>query len=272
MSELRAPHQGPEATLSEHRLSEGAKSSNSVPGGSDGAEPTTVSLQDLESRRFTVTVRGYDVEEVNDFLTKVGDSYRRALDAIETLQASREPLNPFRSLGDEVAPVLSPAHGAATQVRADAEHQAEGLRGEAREELLSAIRHREEAEQEAEALSAQVRAELNSAIRHREEAEQEAEALRAQVREARKLHPRMETSEEGNSILEAVDAYVRSLSEARRNSVDATLGATSNLADLLARLAVVEGLEEDLINRLDRTASMLRTAGSEDAVEAADSF
>lgn len=252
MPELQAPHEAPAPGPGEEQVPEGASSSTSSPPGVV-IEAMTVSPQDVESRRFTVTVRGYDVQEVNDFLATVAESYGAALDAIERLKASREPEDPYVSLGDEVARVLSSARGAAARVKADAEREVEALRARVRDELENAIGLREEAEQEAIALRAQAR--------------QAADAIEEEVRRSREQLElqRMETSEDRESLRQAVEDYMRTLREVRRDSADATLGATSLLTDLLARLEQLQGVEEDLMNRLERTGAILATAGSEDA-------
>jgi cell division initiation protein len=212
---------------------------------------TRVSPKDIESRRFTVSVRGYDVEEVNDFLAAVAESHRAALDAIETLETSRRPENPYASLGDEVTQVLSTARAAASQVTAEAEQEADDLRRRSREELQRAIELREQAEEEATALLADARETVDAAQQNLGRSRQQLGEMRSQIRQERE------------SLRQTVEVYVTTVREVRRDSADATLGTTTLLNELVARVQELEGVEEGLVQRLENASDILTTLNDE---------
>lgn len=248
MSELRAAEGEDEPSPGDGQHSEKGEPSGSLPGGAQGLE-TRVSPKDIESRRFTVSVRGYDVEEVNDFLAAVAESHRAALDAIETLDTSRRPENPYASLGDEVTQVLSTARAAASQVTAEAEQEADDLRRRSREELQRAIELREQAE-EATALLADARETVDAAQQNLGRSRQQLGEMRSQIRQERE------------SLRQMVEVYVTTVREVRRDSADATLGTTT-LNELVARVQELERVEEGLVQRLENASDILTTLNDE---------
>jgi DivIVA domain-containing protein len=212
------------------------------------------SPDEVEAHQFSVSVRGYDVEEVQSFLKVVADRYREALDTIADLEAST-PQDPYESLGAEVAEVLSSARRTADKLKADANQEAESLRSQALEAVEEAIRLRDEAEREA--------SELVTA------AHESAEAELAQVRESASSVERLrqKLQEERQMLQQTVDRYARLLGQVRRDTADAQVGATNLLREVLIRLEELETVETNLVARLEGARSALGELSEPEAVE-----
>ncbi len=213
------------------------------PGGDDSVE--TVSPEEIETRRFQITVRGYDIEEVNDFLVRVAASQREGLASAERRERVAAASSPYEQVGDEVVAVLDSARSAAAQVREEAHQEVTTLLDQAREEMERAIQVRNEAEQEADALI--------------EDARQVAEASEAQLRQSREELElsQMKVREERQSLLQAVEAYVRTAAEARREIADVRVAVGTLMADMVSRLEQLDSVEQELGTRLEVASGLL---------------
>lgn len=115
-----------------------------------------LSPEEIEAAEFPSAMRGYEMQEVRDFLRTVASDYSAVLEAAT---APPPPVDVYELLGEEIAGVLRTAEATAAamerklvdeaqarsaQVLADAEragHEAaEGLREQAHEELVEAQR------------------------------------------------------------------------------------------------------------------------------------
>jgi cell division initiation protein len=113
-----------------------------------------VTPEEIENTTFSTTLRGYNKEEVDDFLQNAAEGIRAALrDASERA---------YQNLGEEMGNLLQHAKDSADDLVRGAEEEAAGVREDAR---LDAARMRQEAETDA------------SRIRH--EAEHDATETRA---------------------------------------------------------------------------------------------
>lgn len=118
------------------------------------------SPEEIESKEFLITLRGYDKDEVNAFLRAVAADYRSAL--------SRQgadisvPSSSYEALGTEISTVLSTAKQSAETIRKRAEDDATELRRRAEEESRqlrdAASRAAKRLTEEAERHSVEVRA------------------------------------------------------------------------------------------------------------------
>jgi DivIVA domain-containing protein len=75
------------------------------------------SPEEIESKEFLITLRGYDKDEVQAFLRAVAADYRSLADSSRT-SAPVTTSNPFESLGEEVGTVLKVARESANQADA----------------------------------------------------------------------------------------------------------------------------------------------------------
>ena len=227
------------------------------PGPAEADETITLAPEDLGNQRFSITMRGYDVEEVNDFLATVAESYGAVLAMVETLETSQAPSNPYESVGGEVAAVLHSARSAATDLREQAEQDAEELMARAREELERATQVRQESEARAAELLA--------------DAQQAAETAEAQIRSSREEleFDRAQVEEERDSLRQAVTSYTRVLTDAVRDATDARAGTRSLLTEVLERLGQLETLEQDLMVRMGGAEKVLGDLSEGTSPEAA---
>jgi cell division initiation protein len=133
------------------------------------------SPEEIESKEFLITLRGYDKDEVQAFLRAVAADYRSLADT------SRAPVpvstsNPFESLGEEVGTVLKVARESANALRQKAEDEAGAARRRAEEEsaalrnAASAAAKRLTEEAERHAIEVRAAAEREAGDRLRETA------------------------------------------------------------------------------------------------------
>jgi cell division initiation protein len=109
---------------------------------------TDITPTDIVNKAFRVTLRGYERDEVDDFLQQVSDSLYRALEENQRQRAQmddlRERLQHFQNSEDLMKKALLLAERAADETRQRAHQEADLLRREA-EQML----HTERAELEA---------------------------------------------------------------------------------------------------------------------------
>ena len=94
------------------------------------------SPEEIESKEFLITLRGYDKDEVQAFLRAVAADYRSIADSSKGggMAAPVSTSNPFESLGEEVGTVLKVARESANALRQKAEDEAAAARRRAEEE------------------------------------------------------------------------------------------------------------------------------------------
>lgn len=133
------------------------------------------SPEEIESKEFLITLRGYDKDEVQAFLRAVAADYRSLGDrsAVPTPVSTS---NPFESLGEEVGTVLKVARESANALRQKAEDEAAAARRRAEEEsaalrnAASAAAKRLTEEAERHAIEVRAAAERDAGERLRETA------------------------------------------------------------------------------------------------------
>src|SRR5579875_2507131 len=175
------------------------------------AQPRRIDLPDMsadmvESRRFSQSWRGYDQDEVKQFLAEVARQVRAWKERYEAAEAARRDAEQraahpqldeatlMSALGDQTAAILRSAHIAADDIVSKAEANAEQLVNEAQSKA-------DEIAQRAESLLAERTSEAETlAAKILEDARSEAEKLRS---EGRRLHEEMVESarEQSEKIL-----------------------------------------------------------------------
>lgn len=133
------------------------------------------SPEEIESKEFLITLRGYDKDEVQAFLRAVAADYRGVVESART-PAPVTTGNPFESLGEEVGTVLKVARESANALRQKAEDEAAATRRRAEEEsaalrnAASAAAKRLTEEAERHAIEVRASAERDAGERLRETA------------------------------------------------------------------------------------------------------
>lgn len=117
--------------------------------------------EEIDSKEFLITLRGYDKDEVKAFLKAVAADFRAAIDsAAPPLEA---PGNAYEALGKDIGQVLQVAKQSADQLKKKAEEEATSMRRRAEEEANTLREAASSAAnrltQEAERHAVQVRAE-----------------------------------------------------------------------------------------------------------------
>jgi DivIVA domain-containing protein len=182
------------------------------------------SPEEIESKEFLITLRGYDKDEVNAFLRAVAADYRSALSRQGTDVAV--PSSSYEALGAEISTVLSTAKQSAETIRRRAEDDATELRRRAEEESRSlreaASRAAKRLTEEAERHSIEVRAsaEREASDRLRESARRVERLQATETKVRQRLFSLEATLKQIRQELEAVetagaDAVGKSLLEAR---------------------------------------------------------
>jgi DivIVA domain-containing protein len=180
-------------------------------------------ISDIANKKFTVVMRGYDRDEVDEFLSKLELSFKGALH--EATQISSSDL--AARLGQEVGSVLSSAEQAADKVRRAAVQDAARIRGEAEHEA-SAIR--QAALEEVEALP-------RAAAEEAEEIIKQAEADSTAIRDRA-------TADAGEVIREAKMIATRLENAAKAQCAEL-------LEDALRRRRVLDDHQREITKRLD---------------------
>ena len=93
---------------------------------------------DIHNKEFDVKLRGYDKDEVNDFLDQVIKDYEAVLKEndhlTESLKQSQEKLKYFNDLKDSLNQSIIVAQEAADKVKANSQREAEIINREAQKQ------------------------------------------------------------------------------------------------------------------------------------------
>lgn len=148
--------------------------SPSLNGKNDGPCPVLMTIRPIDIRRneFKSSFKGYDPDQVDDFLDSVADEFERTYienqRTREEISALRERLEQFERLEASIQTALVHAEEAANDLRASANQEAEDLRGSAGREAAnlrrSASREAELILREAKARSHQMMAETSERV------------------------------------------------------------------------------------------------------------
>lgn len=206
--------------------------------------------EEISSRKFLNALRGYDRDEVSEFLNEVADDYRALLERVEKAEAREEqrvaqdgefdPRQAIGELGEETKRILLAAEEAAedkrTRAEEDAQAELEQARKTAAEELETA---RTTAAEELDAARGKSQQMVAEAERHRDE----------------------------------IVASVTDLIEARDQFAGDLAGAIDHIRDVLERVRDLEAPDADLTaGEEDTTTDQPDTeSASEAAPEAATS-
>jgi DivIVA domain-containing protein len=178
--------------------------------------------EDIEGREFFVGLRGYDRDEVNQFLAELAAEHRALLDELQgNAPVARDP---FEDLGANVTAILRTANESATTITAEAEATATELREQAEQ---YAERVRQKADEDALRILYDAEDELG---RRRTELDAEAERLQ---------NAASETDAESERILEEARHHAREILERAHEEA----GRLLNEAD--GRAATIEADAEE---------------------------
>lgn len=200
--------------------------------------------EDIESRDFFVGLRGYDRDEVQEFLAQVAADHRAALAELEELRKRREPLT---DLGPSVTAIIRTATESAETITEQAHQEGDRIRAEA-EAQAAATRHEAEARaattrHDAEARAEQIRREADDeATRMRDEATRIVDAAR---------------SEAERIVHDAQDDASRLEADAERRGRERAAAAAD---DAIAKLAEANRRHEELRARLAETSDEIQLA------------
>ena len=167
------------------------------------------SPEEIESKEFLITLRGYDKDEVNAFLRAVAADYRSALSRQGT--DISVPSSSYEALGTEISTVLSTAKQSAETIRKRAEDDATELRRRAEEESRqlreAASRAAKRLTEEAERHSVEVRAsaEREASERLRESARRVERLQATETKVRQRLFSLEATLKQIRQELEAVE-------------------------------------------------------------------
>jgi DivIVA domain-containing protein len=161
----------------------------------------TLSANDITRADFSITMRGYDRDEVDSFLRAVADEHRRITEDLSA--ARRKADRPYQSFGVDVGELLQHAKDSADKLKRRAEEHAEQTMQEAKKQAAAL---REKAQHDADAT--RKAAEYDSEQRIKE-AERRVRSLMQAEAEARKRL--RDARAEINAVLEQMEHAETSL-------------------------------------------------------------
>lgn len=98
---------------------------------------------DIHNKEFSTKLRGYNIDEVNDFLEQIIKDYQITLDSnkslTEQLDASNEKLKYFNDLKDSLNQSIIVAQEAADKVRANSQKEADIINREAQKQANDVV-------------------------------------------------------------------------------------------------------------------------------------
>lgn len=174
-------------------------------------------LAEIAHKEFTVVLRGYDRDEVDQFLAQLEEALQ---DLVERADDRPAPGHVAEWMGNEVAAVLAAAEAAAEKVRADAAADSDAVRLQAETDLVEARKAVERARSDADKV--RVNAE-EEAAEIKLKSQEEAERI---LREARLVAQRVENAAQSRreEILADARRGVRDL-EDREKEIHARIAA-----------------------------------------------
>ncbi len=97
--------------------------------------------EEIQSKEFFTTLRGYDKDEVRAFLSALAEEHQQLLQRVQSPPASSEA--GYESLGRGVESVLEAANRAGEDIRREARHETERLATQQREAAAQQVREAE---------------------------------------------------------------------------------------------------------------------------------
>jgi DivIVA domain-containing protein len=201
-------------------------------------------LAEIAHKEFTVVLRGYDRDEVDQFLAQVEEALQ---DLVERADDRPAPGHVAEWMGNEVAAVLAAAEAAAAKVTSDAEAASEAVRLQAEIDVVEARKGVERARADAAKLRDTAE---EDAAEIKLKAQEEAERI---LREARLVAQRVENAAESRreEILADARRGVRDLQEreeeihARIAALEETFGALRGVVSDQAGIVSSQPIREE---------------------------
>lgn len=103
----------------------------------------SLSAEDIQNKKFSTKMRGYNVDEVNDFLDNIFSDYQalteKKHDLEETVKADQEKLKYFTELKDSLNQSILVAQEAADKVKSNAQKEADITLREAQKQATDIV-------------------------------------------------------------------------------------------------------------------------------------
>lgn len=226
----------------------------------------TLTPLDIHNKEFHVKLRGYDQDEVNDFLDQIIKDYEMTLQENEkltsSLEQSDEKLKYFNDLKDSLNQSIIVAQEAADKVKANSQREADIIQREAQKEGQDAI---DQANEKARHI-------IEQASRKATQLALETDGLRKQARIFRqKLQVMMESqlevvrgSEWDDILKQGETSSYEEIQDALRHEEELDNEAAKEVeSEVVAQDAVTQEQETDIDN--DDTVVIFPDASVEDA-------
>jgi DivIVA domain-containing protein len=215
--------------------------------------------EDIEGRDFFVGLRGYDRDEVNQFLSDVAAELRATRAEIEMLRNRPETMDPFEHLGSNVTAILRTANDTAEEILASAKSEAETVH--ARAEAAA-----EHVRKEGDAYAARVRDEVSRETDASRRAIDDARAEAGRIIEEARMRAdqlRDEASAHASTIAAEAEARVSAIEDAaeRAGRERATRAADELLGRLQEAMRQHEAVRARLIEAGDEVQLALLALG-----------
>ncbi len=213
---------------------------------------------DIESARFTLSVRGYDRGEVDDFIDKTIVAVREIEDKNSALYAKVKALDSELSSRRQTSSSVEHAFLAAVEKKqlmlADAERRANEILAKAESHAASSS-----AGQEAEAIREQARLMLEQASQMLSDAERESAMIRSKA------------AAEGESAVVAIKAEAeRLLTAAEGEAAAIVAGAEQQHDRLAAALRLLQDAVAEMLTAGAERHDVIKVVLDENAIDARD--
>ncbi len=217
---------------------------------------TPLTPDEIQAKSFTSAMRGYDKEEVDEFLRELSVVYAEAL---RTSRLVASPADPVESLGSEVTEVLRTARDAAQALTERSKAEADQIRKRAADKALEIRRQaQEESEKKIFTATAEAKKTLQEAQEHAARAVRTAEEQAAKLRKETAQEVtwiRDEARREASHLLDDATAKHKLLVQHEENLRD-------KVASAQEALGILKGALDDADDAAALAAEPVELAGT----------
>ncbi|GAA6113624.1 MAG: DivIVA domain-containing protein [Apilactobacillus sp.] len=177
-----------------------------------------LSPQDIHNKEFSVKMRGYNIDEVNEFLDRIIKDYQLTLsENIEMknrLKETEEELKYFNGMKDSLNQSIIIAQNAADQVKIDAQNEANDVTEQSRKQADEILN---DASVKAKEIVENISSQSKALLVANDDLRKTTESFREKLQTLLKSQMEMVSSPEWDKIISGVDANQEKVSKQINN-------------------------------------------------------
>ncbi|CAI2681598.1 DivIVA domain-containing protein [Apilactobacillus apinorum] len=177
-----------------------------------------LSPQDIHNKEFSVKMRGYNIDEVNEFLDRIIKDYQLTLsENIEMknrLKETEEELKYFNGMKDSLNQSIIIAQNAADQVKIDAQNEANDVTEQSRKQADEILN---DASVKAKEIVENISSQSKALLVANDDLRKTTESFREKLQTLLKSQMEMISSSEWDKIISGVDANQEKVSKQINN-------------------------------------------------------